>query len=217
MALNKLSVNSLGAIISVGVLAVSGFLIIQPLNASTETNTQNLNQAKTLTISKTAKLKKLEAGVSDFEQAKADTIRFLEQATSTKDIESASRSISKSLTKGVKLTSFQFGEPEAVDVLPEPTASLSGYTTPIQFGGKAPAKAKGADGAAAPTASAKGFQRVPVQVVVTAKSYNDLSKFLDSIADQKRLLSVVAVDSSKGSFEGEVKATVSAYAFVYAK
>lgn len=217
MALSKLSVKSLGVVACLGLASVATFAVITPLNDSTKENSSQLETARTTTLAKEMKLTQLQAGAVNFEQAKKDIEAFLKMTSHSQDVETASRSVSKAANKtGITLDSFNFGEPEAIVPLPNPEANLSGYTSPVVIGG-ATAK-KGTATETTETAGPSGaFQRVPIEVTVTASTYLKLADYLDKLSEQDRLLNVVAVNSNKGSTEGDVKATISAYAFVYAK
>jgi len=217
MALSKLSVKSLGAVACLGLASVATFAVIMPLHDSTKENSSQLETARTTTISKELKLTQLQAGAVNFEQAKKDVEAFLKMTSDSQDVETASRSVSKAASKsGITLDSFNFGEPEAIVPLANPEANLSGYTSPVVIGGATATNGSTSEttGGATPSGA---FQRVPIEVTITASTYLDLADYLDKLSEQDRLLNVVAVNSNKGSTDGDVKATISAYAFVYAK
>lgn len=217
MALSKLSVKSLGVVACLGIASVASFAVISPINASAKDNSSQLETARTTTLAKETKLAQLQAGAVNFEQAKKDVEAFLKMTSSTQDVERASRSVSKAVSSGIKIDSFNFGDPEAITPLPNPEASLGGYTSPVIIGGDSSGKASNKGSSNEANAPAGAFQRVPIQVTITASSYLKLADYLDSLGKQERLLNVVSVDSNKGSTDADVKATISGYAFVYAR
>lgn len=217
MSLSKTSIQSLGVIIS-GTLALGTFfLVVQPLSEKTTTNNTSLEQAKILTTTKSLKLKQLEAGVTTFEQAKSDTKKFLSLNPQTKDIESVSRSISTALVDGVTIVSFTFGNNEEITPLKEPVASLGSYAAPFTLSDTPAPKASEGSTESAPSAPTTGFIRVPVVVTVTAANNAVLAQYTDSLANQARLISVVSVNSERPASDGEVKATIYGYAFIYSR
>jgi len=210
MALSKKSITGLGAFLSCAVIAVSGFLVVKPSYDQSQSNLQELSTMQVETESKTVRLGVLEEGVENYDEIQAYVNTFLAYAPSYKDIESASRAISNSLVSGVSITSFNFGTEEAASEYPVPEASLENTeSTPSNTGETAAGES--AEG----TAASGTFQRVPVEISVTANNYDSLSNYLDNLSQQERLIVVMSV-SSAGNGEN-ITATIKGYAFVYSR
>lgn len=212
MALSKKSITGLGTFLSCAVIAVSGFLVVKPSYDQSQNNLQELSTMQVETETKTIRLGVLEEGVENYDEIQAYVDTFLTYAPAYKDIESASRAISESLISGVSITSFNFGAEEAATEYPVPEASLENTegSAPSNTGDSA--SAEGADGAAAASGT---FQRVPVEVSVTATNYDALSNYLDNLSQQDRLIVVMSVNSS-GNGEN-ITATIKGYAFIYSR
>lgn len=212
MALSKKTIQAIGVGLSSVFILTTGFLVVSPLNNSTNENKELLENEKIITLQNNLKLATLKKGVSGLDETKEFVEDFLESAPKDKDIESASRSISKALVSGVSIKSFSFGGEQNIDKIEIPKATLDEYKPPFSLD----TPATGSDGKE--KESLDSFHRMPMQVTVTANSYNDLSKYLDSLAEQKRLIYVVGVNSNKGGVagsDGSIEATVYSYAYIY--
>lgn len=211
MALSKKSITGLGTLMSCAVIAISGFLVIKPGYDQSQTNKIELSSLQQETELKNDRLALLEEGVENYDEIQAYVDRFLQIAPGSKDVESASRAISNALVPGTTISSFTFGSTEDSTEYAVPEASLSGEST-LEFS----VDASGGDTAASPGS----LQRVPVEISVTSSNYANLSEYLDNLAQQDRLLTVVNVSSSGtsgGDGEGSVSATIRGYAFIYAR
>lgn len=215
MALSKKSITGLGTLMSVAVIAISGFLVVKPSYDNAQDNRAELSTLQTETVSKTARLGLLEEGVENYDEIQAYVDTFLNYAPANKDIESASRAISNALVDGTEIVSFTFGSEEPTAAYPVPEASIEGEAAPA-----APVESD-SSASGESTAAAGTLQRVPVEIAVTSSSYENLSEYLDSLAQQQRLLTVISVTSAGGAVgaegEGGVTATISGYVFVYAR
>lgn len=228
VTLSKTSIQGIGVTLSVAVLAVTGLFIAKPLYDSTNETKITLEEQKMVTVSKTGKLAQLEKGVENIEETQKFVDDFLVSAPNNKDVESASRAISKALISGVKISSFTFGAEENIKESEVPKAALGEFTPPMELsdaaaGAEAPAEgeATGEDGK---KEALETFHRMPMQITVNADSYKKLSEYVDKLADQKRLVNIVSVSSTSGAagIEGEssggsVEATIYAYSFIYTR
>lgn len=223
VTLSKTSIQGIGVTLSVAVLAVTGIFVAKPLYDSTNETKVSLEEQKMVTVSKTGKLAQLEKGVGNIEETQKFVDEFLVSAPNTKDVESASRAISTALISGVNIISFTFGSEENIVAAEVPKATLGEYVPPVELsdGAAAAPPAEGEKETALET-----FHRIPMQITVSADSYKKLSEYVDELANQKRLVNVVSVNSTKGggsevagesSGGGSVEATIYAYAFVYTK
>lgn len=228
VVLNKTSIQSIGVTLSVAVLAVTGIFVAKPLFDSTSESKVALEEQKMVTLSKTGKLAQLEEGVDNIEETQSFVDKFLVSAPNNKDVESASRAISTALISGVNISSFTFGQEENIEKSEVPKATLGEYVPPMELsdGAEAAPPAEGeADGDK--KGALETFHRIPMQITVNADSYNKLAEYVDELAKQKRLISIVSVNSTKGSggaemaggeaSGGNVEATIYAYAFIYAR
>lgn len=208
MALSKKSITGLGTVMSIAIIAVSGFFVVKPSYEQAQENVTELETMKVETQVKQTRLQTLEEGVDDYDDILAFVDRFLLSAPADEDIESASRAISDAVTPGIQIQSFTFGAPEPTSDYPVPEASLE-RSEPDSL------DAGGSDASDAGGASAGTFQRVPVQVTVSATSYAELSVYLDALANQNRLLTVLDVSGTNST--ENVTATINGYAFIYAR
>ena len=212
MALSKKSITGLSAFLSCAVIAVSGLLVVKPAYDQAQLNREELSTMQTDTAIKEARLKTLEEGVENYEEIQAYIDTFLKYAPAEKDIESASRAISTALTPGTRIVSFTFGTEEAAAKYPVPEASLDGQSGTESSGDTS--ASSGGDGETEVTAGT--FQRMPIEVQVTSESYEALSEYVDNLAQQERLVTVLSVNSSGGGENG-VTATIKGYVFIYSR
>lgn len=226
VTLSKTSIQGIGVTLSVAVLAVTGLFIAKPLYDSTNETKITLEEQKMVTVSKTGKLAQLEKGVENIEETQKFVDDFLVSAPNNKNVESASRAISKALISGVKISSFTFGAEENIKESEVPKAALGEFTPPMELSDAAPAAP--AEGEATAEGEKKEaletFHRMPMQITVNADSYKKLSEYVDKLADQKRLVNIVSVSSTSGaagvegeSSGGSVEATIYAYSFIYTR
>lgn len=233
MAMGKRTVNSLGVLGVALVLGGAYFGVAAPLIAGKNSVQIELDQAQQLELSYSAKLKNFQSGENDTTRQATETMNLFDGLVPDSiDIESASRAIASSLPSGVTLNSFTFGATEQVTSVTGTPLALTGFTPPSSFGaadaaatattppaeqdpvaatdgsGETPV-AEGAQGVN-PSAPASGFNRIPFTIEVSAGSYAELSDYLNSLAEQPRLMSVVSVDSSRSD---AVTATIYAYAY----
>jgi len=232
MAMGKRTVNSLGVLGVVLVLGGAYFGVAAPLISEKNSVQIELDQAQQLELSYSAKLKNFQSGENDTTRQATETMELFDGLVPDSiDIESASRAIAASLPSGVTLNSFTFGDTQQVTTVTGSPLALTGFTPPESFAavegtaattappaedpvaatdesGETPV-AEGAQGID-PNAPAAGFNRIPFTIDVSAGSYAELSAYLNSLAEQPRLMSVVSVDSSRP--EG-VTAKIYAYAY----
>lgn len=237
--LSKNSIQGIGITVSLAAVAVTGFLFVKPFHDDTQEMKTTLQEQQTVTASKTAKLTQLEKGVDNIEESQKRVDRFIESSPNNMDIESASRAISNAAISGINITAFTFGKEENIEKKEPPKASLGEYVPPMDISedtaaaapAEEPAATDGSNGDEAATGEQPekeqmdAFRRVPVQITVTADSYKKLSQYTDKLAEQKRLLYVVSINSTKGAGGvapdgsatdgGSVEATIYAYAFIY--
>ena len=237
MAMGKRTVNSLGVLGVAIILGGAYFGLAAPVLTERSSTELEYEQAQQLSLSYTGKLSSFQNGQSEESRAATETMELFQGLVSeTLDIESASRAIAASLPGGVKLESFDFGSAQQVASLQEAPLGIDGFTAPPEFAegaGATPAApapesqedaVESAGGTAEnpvatavgeqgvnPDAPISGFNRIPFTIKVSASSYIELSAYLNSLAEQPRLMSVVSVDSN--STEGAVTATVYAFAF----
>ena len=217
MAMGKNGVQAVGALLSIGVLAISGLFVAKPLYDDASESKAELSTMQQATADKQAQLTTLENGVDNYDEIQAYVDNFLNSVSSVKDLESASRSISSAAVPGITINSFDFGTEENIEASEVPEAVLGDYTPPAGFDNLA--SSEGSSSEEGESASADSFHRIPIQIDVTATDYNTLSTYMDNLAQQKRLLNVVSVNSTKNSSSEatEITATIYAYAFVYAR
>lgn len=212
MALSKKSITGLGTLMSVAVIAVSGFLVIKPAYEQAQTNNQEYSNLQIETSTKNARLSTLEEGVENYDEIQAYVDDFLVKAPSYKDVESASRAISTAVVPGITINSFNFGNEAPTSDYTVPKASLDAQpeTTNLEDSGSSNSEEN------AETASSAGsFQRIPIQIQVTANDYTNLSEYVDNLSKQDRLLTIVSITSA-GDGEG-ITATIDGYAFIYTR
>lgn len=233
MALGRKTVNSLGALAAVGILAGAYFGVASPIIESNSKVEAELLQAQQIGASHTNKLSSFQGEGDDATRAATETMAtFQSLVAGSIDIESASRAIASALPPGVKLESFDFGATQPVAAVQSAPLTITGFTAPAEFTGAAPVaetpaetsqedavadagaeKENLAPEAAAsvdPSAPISGFNRVPFTIEVTANSYGELSEYLNSLSQQPRLMSVVSIDSNRSE---TVSATIYAFAF----
>lgn len=200
---------------SAAVVVVSGLFVVKPLYGDVNENKAELATLQAVTVEQEAELATLENGVSNYEEIQAYVSDFLNSVSTTKDVESASRSVSSAAVPGIRITSFSFGSAENITEHEIPTAVLSGYTPPLGFGEIAVTEP--VEGEVPETVEA--FHRIPVEIAVTASDYPTLSTYVDNLSKQERLMNVLSVTSTKNSTEegSEITATIYAYAFVYVR
>lgn len=218
MSLSKKSAQGLGVILSASAILVSGIFVARPLYNQSTTNSTKLTSSTAQTEAKKTQLQVLENGVDNFEEIQEYVNNFLSSVPSDKDIESASRAISNSRTDGINISAFTFGNQESVKNYTVPKSKLGEYTSPFEI---QDTSSSTEDSSSDGSSSTSGFQRVPVQITVSANSYSDLSQYLDELAQQPRSMSVISVSSARsGDTENnseKIEATIYAYVFVYAR
>lgn len=211
MPMGRRTINSIGAIAAVGIVAGVYFGIAAPILSQRAATETELQRAQTISEGYKAKLFAFRSGISDEAQEAQNTADLFQSLVPESiDIESASRAIAAALPAGVKLDSFSFGTAQQVASLASEPLTISGYAPPAEFGGK-DAAAKGGEATAVdPSAPISGFNRIPFTIKVTAGSYDELAEYLNGLAEQPRLMSVVSIDTSRSE---TVSATVYAFAF----
>lgn len=232
MAMGRKTVNSLGVLVAAVILGGSYFGIVSPIIAGNASAGQELEQAKIIGQSYASKLETFKNGATEETQAATDTMTaFQSLVAQSIDIESASRAIAAALPEGVRLESFNFGATQPAAEIQSVPLNIAGYVAPPEFSETAaPAEGTGEQNQADsvddaggteenlatgptvvdPSAPISGFNRIPFTIKVTANSYPELAAYLDSLAQQPRLMSVVSIDSSRSE---AVSATI--YAFAY--
>lgn len=211
MPMGRRTINSIGAIAAVGIVAGVYFGVAAPILSQRAATETELQQAQTLGEGYQTKLQNFRSGISDEAQEAQNTAELFQSLVSESiDIESASRAIAAALPPGVKLDSFNFGAAQQVATLASEPLTISGYTAPAEFGGEDAAATGGEATAVDPSAPISGFNRIPFTIKVTAGSYDELADYLNSLAEQPRLMSVVSIDTSRAE---TVSATVYAFAF----
>lgn len=231
---SKRMIGTIGAFSAMVLIGGTYMGVVSPLLEEKQSIEMQIDNANTLNDSYLKKLSGFKGGENDETRKAADiTATFNSLVAGSIDIESASRAIAASLPSGVKLTSFNFGAMQKVTSRQSSPVSISGFTAPSEFsntkaeaapaakaasqeaavneaGGStenlAPQKAAGVD----PSAPVSEFNRIPFTIEVSASSYGELSKYLDSLSQQPRLMNVVSVDSSRSD---SVSAKVYAFAF----
>lgn len=219
MALSKKSITGLGVTLSAFALAMSGFFIFKPVYDQIGENQTSLENMKSITFAREMKVIQLEGGVENIEETKAFVNRFLQYAPRGKNIETISRAISESLVEGVTITSFNFGADENLEDYTVPVSNLEGNPAPIDLDAAAKeAKrpvAEPKDGEEPEVEKKDLFRRVPVVISLKAANYESFSNYVDSLAQQERLIVVMGLDSDKANPDEPLNATVYAYAFIY--
>lgn len=230
---SKRMIGTIGAFSAMVLIGGTYMGVVSPLLEEKQSVEMQIDNANTLNDSYLKKLSGFKSGENDETRKAADiTATFNSLVAGSIDIESASRAIAASLPSGVKLSSFNFGAMQKVTSRQSSPVSISGFTAPSEFSNKAevapaakatsqedavneaggstenlaPQKAAGVD----PAAPVSEFNRIPFTIEVSASSYGELSKYLDSLSQQPRLMNVVSVDSSRSD---SVSAKVYAFAF----
>jgi hypothetical protein len=203
MNLSKASVKGLGVLVSGVLLFSTGMFVINPLLEQRSGNLSDLTSLQKITETKKANLTRLSNGAVNFEEAFEAGNNFAKIVPKSKDIESASRSISEAIVPGVTVTSFTFSPEEPVSKRELPKASLEGYKPPASFAQSTAAPSSSTESKPA-AGSSSSLNRLPLTISVSAASYQ-LSK-------EDRLLSVISFSAS--SKDGIVKADIYAYAFI---
>lgn len=214
VTLNKNVIHGIGALISAGALAVTGFLFISPIYDEIDSTNFEMQTIRDTTTAQTIRLEQLSSGVDNLDEKKAFIQEFVAMSPSEKDIASASRAISAATTPGVTVTSFTFGNESDVDGHKTPEMSTSAYSVPEGF-----ASTSSGNGGSASTegeAATGMFRKMPIQISVNASDQMSLAAYLDSLSKQPRLINVLSVNSVGSGGSSGVTATVYAYAFIYA-
>lgn len=211
MAMGRRTINSIGAIAAAGIVAGVYFGVASPILTQKSVKEGELQQAQMLGEGYQAKLDNFRGGISDEAQEATNTAELFRSLVSESiDIESASRAIASALPSRVRLDSFNFGAAQQVASLENVPLTIGGYTPPTEFGGGEGAATGEGTTAVDPSAPISGFNRIPFTIKVTADSYDDLASYLNSLAEQPRLMSVVSIDTSRAD---TISATVYAFAF----
>jgi len=243
MAMGKTGLNAVGGIIAAVIVAGGCFGIALPVIHGKSNAEKELTTSRQLGDSYTKKLTELSSGVTNPNQGQSVAVsldEFKKLVPGSMDIESASRAIASALPDGVQLTSFNFGSAQPVTSVEVEKPALDGFKAPQGFGddaaaattssagpstGEASATESAAASAGTPgssstagpstsgSAAASGFTRIPFTIAVSAKNYDGLSDYINSLSDQPRLLSVISVSADRSDADA-VSATVYAYAFV---
>lgn len=233
MQLNKKMIQGIGTTLSLAIVVGSGLFLVKPFYDQSNDNQMSLQEQQLITTQKTAKLSTLQKGVDNIDETEKDVQKFLKAAPDNKDVESASRAISKALTDGVSINSFTFGKEENIKADPalakiEP--NLGEYTPPVKI-----EDSPGSGGAAASTEEGSAdeklelFHRIPLSISVKADSYEKLAKYVDSLSEQDRLIYVAGISSSGSSSsgndfadtpssedsKGSIEVTIYAYSYIY--
>lgn len=218
MNLSKASVKGLGILVSGALLLSTGIFVINPLLEQRSGNVEKLTSLQKITETKKANLSRLSSGSVNFEEASRAGNNFLKIVPKSKNIESASRTISEAIVPGVAITSFTFNPEEAVVKNELPKAALDGYKPPASFATKSTAKASSTKDSKPATESkpvsgaSSTLNRLPLIISVSAESYQKLSEYTDQLSKEDRLLSVVSISAT--SKDGGIKADIYAYAFI---
>lgn len=233
MALGKKTVSALGATASLCILAGAYFGLAAPALAESGRISTEISSARSLGDAYSSKLQAFQSGDSEAAQsATAILDAFYAKVPESVDIESSARAIASALPSGVKLDSFDFGNTQPVAPIKVAGIPLGGFAPPAEFSGgsasETPAETNqetavtdaggssenlagdAAPQAADPNAASTGFSRTPFTITVSATSYDTLARYLDSLASQPRLMTVVSIDTTRSE---TVQATI--YAFAY--
>lgn len=205
MALSSKSIAGIGSAISIGLIGITAVVMIYPLN--TDDQKTELESLRSQTQVQQLRLKDLTAGSANLEELQSYAQNYNNIVPQSVDIESLSRSISNAATN-VKITAFDFGAPESVDKVDSPKASLASFEAPFDIADPSSASAENTE---KPTT---GLQRVPVIITVEAGSVGDISNYLDSLANQSRLIYVMDVTSQLDNTSGAITATIYAYGYI---
>lgn len=226
-----------GLLGSVGILAIAAgtyFGVASPILEEKKTIQSEIERVDILNSSYASRISKFSSGDKMQEEvtdANRTVSSFSSLVPKSMDIESASRAIAASLPSGVKLESFNFSPVQKVATVKSNPLSIAGFKAPTEFAAAAPgaAPAEKAEKAAVdeagsektalgpgekgtdPQAGVSGFNRVPFTIEVSADSYQALARYLDSLEEQPRLMTVLSVDSSRSD-----SVTAKIYAFAFA-
>lgn len=213
MNLAPKTVKTLGVLVSLASMTATALLVIIPLQGQIAADEATLEQSKIVTMTKEVNYERLKKGEDNLIQAKEDATTFHTLVANTKNIESASRAITTARNDGVKINSFNFLDQQEVVPIESPGSISDGYQPPQAFAvdvSQLKPQEAGESGS-----GMSGYSRIPIVVEVTAVNYESLSTYLNDLANQQRLITIISVDSSKMQNEGDISATIYAYAFVY--
>lgn len=226
MALSRKGTSTLGVLAAGALVSASVFLIGQPLIQQTDLSDQEISNLQIEYTTKSATLTRLQEGSIDIDGATAVVENLEPLFSTTVDIESASRGVSRAVqqTTGITLESFTFGDPVSVSPLDSGEVSLNGFTEPFDNSGQM----RGSDDTPAGESigdeeeltdeisetprNSGGLQRVPVVINILTNDYRSLGEFLENLGNQEdRLLFVTSISSSVST--NTTTATVYAYAY----
>lgn len=213
MNLTPKSVKTLGILVSLASMTATALLVVIPLQGQIAADEATLEQSKIVTMTKQSNYDRLKKGEDNLVQAKEDATTFHTLVANTKNIESASRAITASRNDGIKIDSFNFLDQQEVTPIESPGSISDGYQPPQSFNIDV-SQLKPQD-AGESGSGMSGYSRIPIVVEVTAANYESLATYVNDLANQQRLITVISVDSSKTQNEGDISATIYAYAFVY--
>lgn len=213
MNLTPKAVKTLGVLVSLASMTATALLVIIPLQGQIASDEATLEQSKIVTMTKEVNYERLKKGEDNLVQAQEDATTFHALVANTKNIESASRAITSARNEGVKINSFNFLDQQEVIPIESPGSISDGYQPPQAFNIDV-SHLKPQDASESGSGMA-GYSRIPAVIEVTAVNYESLSTYLNDLAHQPRLLTIISVDSSKTQNDGDISATIYAYAFVY--
>lgn len=214
MALTKKTTNALGV---VGVLAITSIITFGFIIPGVKQNAQISSSLAAAEATGEAQLETVKRAKgldrNTAQSALSAKEEFTRKVPIHKDIESAARAIAAALPGGVSLRSFNFAGEQVLDPLQVVDIPLEGAAIPAEFasaGAAAAPEAPAEGGEGAAPASTGGFQRVPFTIEVSASSYDVLAQYLDSLAKQDRLMTVVSINTTNSD-----SVSASVYAFAY--
>lgn len=221
MNLSKSTTQAVGLLVLVVILGAAGFFVVKPQVEGAFSLQDQTAAAKSATQVREIRSNTLAKQSQNLPTLKENVNDLLKEIPSAKNVTDIAGAVIEAMPSTVTLQSFSHGDLDAaVPNFKEPEVSLDPLKPPFSLDKKkvSAAPTKTTDGKPAPTPAPTETKPVvpplagaPFILTVTANSYDDLLLFIDTMQNQKRLITVVAVTSSTGT-DG-VTATIYAYAF----
>lgn len=201
MKSKKNLISALGALITLGLLAVAGALVVVPNYNESQELQQSIDSMGDLESTKLGQLANLRAESENIAGINQETSDLVNLVPEDARVDLTAAAVVSALAPGVSLVSFARNASEAVTPPEAPVVSVTPAEAPFSV-------------AEVPTQEQEniaGFSQVPLVIEVTGVTSDSLAQTLDNMALQSRLLKAVAVDAALGTEPGT--ATIYAYAY----
>lgn len=220
MPLTKKSIAGLGSAVSLVSIGATVLLTLFPLNTNTEKS--ELSELRSQTETQNTRITELSSNSYNIDELQSFVNNFTQIVPQQPDLEGLSRAISSSVNEGVTIVAFNFGAPEEVAEIKEPSPLLEQFTPPFDLSSTTDPTAESEEGEDKKAVKDTNFQRIPVSITVNVSDYRSLSVFLNNLENQNRLIYVQSFSttsdvstSDDGTSVGGIQANIYAYAYVY--